>query len=33
MMMLEKNNLQIAAVISNLLENGLRLTGQDDAGR
>jgi len=33
MMMLEKNNLEIAAVISKLLEHGLRLRGKDDAAR
>ena len=33
MMMLEKNNLEIAAVISKLLEHGLRLRGKDDGRR
>ncbi len=33
MMMLEKNNGEIAAVLSQLLEHGLRLPGKDDLGR
>jgi len=32
MMMLEKNNLEIAGVISKLLEHGLRLPGKDGGG-
>ena len=33
LMMLEKNNLQIASVISTLLEHSLRMPAKDDAGR
>ena len=32
MMMLEKNNLEIAGVISKLLEHGLRPPGEDGGG-
>lgn len=32
MMMLEKNNLEIAGVISKLLEDGMRLPGKDSGG-